>query len=175
MSKKLNLPDQIRVKRDQKLKGVVKRMPEWITPNFLAYLRFPLGALMLLIVYNQISHFLLICFFCWLLAKLIDSLDGTLARLRNKETWYGNILDAFSDRFVLLMLVYAAYTAFPLAWSLKWAAGFIILMFLADFIRYFNPRSFKENYKINTFWQYLEMGFRAVFTAAFFVQYIYLY
>ena len=175
MPKKLNLPDRSRVKRDKKLEPLVKRLPFWVTPNFLAYLRFPLGVFMFLLVYSRVGHFLLICFILWLLAKFIDSLDGTLARYRNKETWYGSILDGFSDRFVLLILVYAAYAAYPLAWSLKWAAWFIVFMFVTDFIRFFARKTFKENYKVNTFWQYLEMFFRAVFTAAFLGQYFYFY
>ncbi|MBU0731393.1 CDP-alcohol phosphatidyltransferase family protein [Patescibacteria group bacterium] len=175
MSKKLNLPDRSREKRDKMLEPVVKRLPHWVTPNFLAYMRFPLGLIMFLLVYNRAGHFLLICFIGWLLAKFIDSLDGTLARYRKIETWYGSILDAFSDRFVLLMLVYAAYTAYPLAWSLKWAAWFIGFMFVTDFIRFIARKTFKENYTVNTFWQYLEMVFRAVFAAAFLGQYIYFY
>ena len=175
MPKKLNFIDKSRIKRDEILNPIVKRLPEWLSPNLLAYSRFPIGLFMFWLVYNRISHFLLICFILWLLGKFIDCLDGGLARFRNKVTWYGSILDGFTDRFVLLALVYAGFSAFPLIWTLKWAAVFIIFMFATDFIRLIARKTFQENYIVNTFWQYLEMVFRAVFAAAFLGQYLYFY
>lgn len=175
MAKKPNLIDRSRARRDKFLEPVVRRAPRWITPDLLAYSRFPLGLIMFLIVHNRVGHYLLVCFFCWLLAKFVDSLDGTLARYRKASTWYGSILDAFSDRFVLLMLAYAAHAAYPLAWILEWAAWFIGFMFATDVIRLLARRTFQENYRVNTFWQYLEIAFRAVFAAAFLGQYLYFY
>ena len=175
MKKKQNYLDRSRIKRDKFFSPIIFRLPKWVTPNLLCYLRFILGFVMACLVYYRVSHFLLVCFFLWLLGKFIDCLDGGLARLKNQVTWNGKILDGFSDRFVLLMLVYAAFIAFPLAWILPWAMLFIMFMFLTDVIRLIIHKFYKESSQVDFFWQILEIISRAVFSAIFLGQYLYFY
>ncbi len=128
--------NSFRYKRDDLWKGFIKnRVPNFITPDFLVVSRFILAAFMCLMIYWSIDHLVLVLFFCWLFGKFLDTLDGSIARIKNKGTSYGKIIDGLSDLIVLLILAYGALLTFPLLTAIKWGIFIIILLVIIDFIR----------------------------------------
>ncbi|MFH1536351.1 MAG: CDP-alcohol phosphatidyltransferase family protein [Patescibacteria group bacterium] len=172
---KKNYLKRINKKRDNLFLPIIKALPKWVTPNILSSLRFPLGFIMFGLIIFQVKYFLLICFILWLFAKFIDCLDGGLARLKRQVTWNGGILDAFSDRFVLLMLVVAAIFAYPYAWILFWAMLTIIMMLFIDITKYSFPDYYQNKIRFNSFYNYYEFVFRGVYSAMFLIQYLLFY
>ena len=121
--------NKFRLKRDKIFLPLVKKLHKWVTDNFICYLKIPLAVGMSLIIYYRVEHFLLICFIAWLLGKLLDNVDGGIARYRKTSSFRGKMLDSFTDRFVLIVLVYAASVVYPEAWILYVAMVFMVFTF----------------------------------------------
>lgn len=67
------------------------------TPNHVSGLRFVLTLPLILLMWQ---HFYKPAGLLFLLAAILDALDGSMARLRNQETKFGAILDPTADKVV---------------------------------------------------------------------------
>ncbi|MBD3359529.1 MAG: hypothetical protein GF365_02375 [Candidatus Buchananbacteria bacterium] len=76
---------------------LVKILPKNLTPNHLSFVRlflcFPIILLMWLHFFKTTAIF-------FLLAAILDGLDGSMARMRNQESRLGAILDPAADKIV---------------------------------------------------------------------------
>lgn len=88
-------------------KTILFLIPSWLTPNLLSWVRIFLIPLILLFI--KINYWLgaLIIF---LIAALLDSLDGALARKRQQISQEGLIIDPLADKLliglILLLIIF---------------------------------------------------------------------
>jgi len=68
-----------------------------IKPNTITYLRFFFGLIIIYLAFNYVMKLALICF---ILFKIFDYVDGSIARLYNNKTFYGKFIDSSTDLFV---------------------------------------------------------------------------
>lgn len=82
---------------------IVKHFPDFITPNLLTWLRILLlPVIIILIVRDKFISALII----FIIAYTLDFLDGPLARVKNKVSTYGALLDPFADKLVFLPVLF---------------------------------------------------------------------
>jgi phosphatidylglycerophosphate synthase len=80
----------------------IKPLPKWITPNHLSFLRLMLA---LPIIVLTSSHFYKTAGIIFLVAAVLDAMDGSMARLRNQKTDIGELLDPTADKAVNFMVL----------------------------------------------------------------------
>jgi len=99
------------------------RIPSWISPDMLTY--FGLLGLMIsgISYYLAYQHwgFLILASIGMIINWLGDSLDGTLARVRNKQRpkygyYLDHLIDAFGISFFMIGISYSNIITQPLAW-----------------------------------------------------------
>ena len=93
-----------------------------VNPIAVSLLALPLALIYTFFVFQ---HDFLSAFFFALLAVLIDSFDGTVAREQSKATPFGNYIDAVIDKIVDFVLIGSFVVWFPVATIL--AVGFSFL------------------------------------------------
>jgi len=122
----------IRKNKDQLLVLLVKRIPDYITPNLLSYFRlFFTNILLYLLLRNSptiLGWGIIIYLFC----KILDLLDGSLARYRNQQTTIGEILDPLIDRLLNLVGLLILISTFH--WQALWVYWFINLFSIIIFL-----------------------------------------
>ncbi len=98
--------DKLKFAKDKQLAPLVNILPKWLLPNHITALR----SLILLIWFpfainyprlSQIAVFILIYF--------LDLLDGAMARLKDRETYFGEYFDHISDKFNTIALLFLLY------------------------------------------------------------------
>jgi cardiolipin synthase len=68
-----------------------------------------------IIVYSMVTDHWDLAFFLFLAAALSDTVDGTLARLRDEQTFLGASLDPIADKILLLSIFFTlAFVETPL-------------------------------------------------------------
>ena len=80
--------------KDRVLEQVCRLVPRWITPDSLTLAGFFLG-LLIPVCSSQGAHRAALC--VWLANRMLDGLDGTLARTRAATTHWGGYLDILCD------------------------------------------------------------------------------
>ncbi len=119
------------------LKWFAQRMPAWVNSDHLTLLGFVgmflVGLSYYLSRYNP--NFLVVAIFCFAINWFGDSLDGTLARHRNRQRprygfYVDHIVDAFGIAFVLAGFGLSGYM------SPSVAMGFLIAYFLVNIETY---------------------------------------
>jgi CDP-diacylglycerol--glycerol-3-phosphate 3-phosphatidyltransferase len=82
-------------------KTLFRIIPHSITPNFFTFLRFlMIPAVLYFLAINEFGLSLL----SFSIAALADSIDGSLARVRNQISSYGIMLDPMADKFLIVLL-----------------------------------------------------------------------
>lgn len=128
------------------LQWLVKRLPIWVTPDHLSILG------LLAMLFGGVSYyfsrenilFLHLVNFCLALNWFGDSLDGTLARYRNKQRpKYGFYVDHMIDTFGTLFLVVGLITSGFM--SERVALGVLIVYFMLSI------NSYLAAYSLNVF------------------------
>ncbi|MCX6745133.1 MAG: CDP-alcohol phosphatidyltransferase family protein [Candidatus Parcubacteria bacterium] len=76
---------------------LIKITPKSITPNHLSLIRMLLALPIILLIF---LHFFKVAGAFFLVAAILDGLDGALARYRNQETKLGAIIDPTADKAV---------------------------------------------------------------------------
>jgi len=84
-------------KHDYLFLPLIKILPQWITPNHLSALRL---CLFLPLILLMLLHFFKTVAVLFILAAILDGLDGSMARIRNQESKLGAILDPTADKVV---------------------------------------------------------------------------
>jgi phosphatidylglycerophosphate synthase len=115
------------------LKWLAERMPAWVNSDHLTLLGF-LGMFLVGMSYylaRSNPNFLLVAIVCFAINWFGDSLDGTLARHRNRQRprygfYVDHIVDAFGILFVLVGFGLSGYM------SPSIAMGFLIAYFLVN-------------------------------------------
>jgi phosphatidylglycerophosphate synthase len=126
----------IRGRKDKALVGILKRIPFFITPNLLVYLRFLLSLFLLWLFINQASGIFGWLFGIYIFCKIIDLFDGSLARFRGQASAYGELIDPVSDRLLNIMSLAILFSLWPLfAFQFYFCVNLIaITMFIFDYL-----------------------------------------
>jgi CDP-diacylglycerol--glycerol-3-phosphate 3-phosphatidyltransferase len=112
---------------------VLARTP--LTPNALSWAGFvlALGAAALVVTGYPLYAGIVV-----LVAGFFDILDGALARLTQRVTPFGAVLDATLDRLseaVILLAIMAVYALQPLLWGVLLTGAVVVLSQLVSYIR----------------------------------------
>ncbi|MFH1597451.1 MAG: CDP-alcohol phosphatidyltransferase family protein [Patescibacteria group bacterium] len=83
----------------QKLSG---NFPNWISPNLVTVVR---GLLAWPIIYFLLKENYLVAVILLIPAFLLDALDGPLARVKNKVTFFGKLADPVADKILFVPVV----------------------------------------------------------------------
>ena len=93
----------LRKLKDRALDAVARELGERVTPNFCSLLSLAAGLIAVMAAFRQ-SYIAALAL--WLLNRLLDGLDGSLARVHGRQTDFGGYLDILFD-----FVVYAALPA----------------------------------------------------------------
>lgn len=129
---------------------IAPRLPRWITPDMLTYiglLAMALAGLSYYLVKHNNLYLLLACL-GYVLNWFGDSLDGTLARVRNQQRpkygyYLDHLVDAFGVAFMIFGLAYSGLISQPFVWLV------LSLFFIASINTYLATNSvqvFKISY-----------------------------
>lgn len=97
-------------------------LPLSFTPNHVSYLRLIICIpIYQLLIMHKFHHATAL----FLLAALMDGLDGAMARIRDQETESGKVLDPLADK-VLNITSYLAFWSYVKSGNYPWLTGFIV-------------------------------------------------
>ena len=94
----------------------------FVTPNRLSLLSIPFAILSAFFLSHSDFAF---GFVFALFSFFLDALDGALAKLRKKQTVFGNYLDAVSDRIVEAFIFFGLAFSFPFESAFAYALSFL--------------------------------------------------
>lgn len=123
---------------------IAPRLPRWVTPDMLTY--FGLAAMALVgLSYYLVKHsnfYLILASIGYVLNWFGDSLDGTLARVRNQQRpkygyYLDHLVDAFGVAFMIFGLAYSHLVSQPFVWLV------LSLFFIASINTYLATNSVK--------------------------------
>jgi cardiolipin synthase len=98
-------------KKEQIAQKIVKHFPAFITPNLLTLLRF---SLLPLIIYLIVTGRYALALALFIIAFILDLLDGPLARQRQQTTEFGALLDPLADKMLFLTVLFlVTYQTLP--------------------------------------------------------------
>ena len=101
--------------RDKALFHIIKRYwPKSVTPNHLTIARIGIGAVLFIILfyYRNTNTALIVSLFC--IGALTDLFDGSVARILDKKTKLGAVLDSVADRILIIPIgVYSLLGYYP--------------------------------------------------------------
>ncbi|MCK5672650.1 MAG: CDP-alcohol phosphatidyltransferase family protein, partial [Spirochaetales bacterium] len=101
-------------------------LSRYITPNQITLIAFSFGLLScVLIIFN--NFYLALVF--WILNRIIDGLDGTVARISKKQTDWGGYLD--------IMLDFIIYALIPISFAIVINSGIFIYISLSIMLAIF--------------------------------------
>ena len=81
---------------------IIKLIPSFVKPNHLTILRI---ILLIPFVYLLLNDYYILALLVFIFAIITDSLDGSLARLRNQKSTLGMILDPIADRLLYITTI----------------------------------------------------------------------
>ncbi len=110
---------------------LLRIVPYWFKPNFFTYLRFALTPVVLYFLWRQDF---LTAFIIFILAALCDSIDGSLARVRNQITFSGSSLDPIADRLLVALSALALAYFYPYAFLLLIVIALDLVALLVAFL-----------------------------------------
>jgi phosphatidylglycerophosphate synthase len=115
---------------------MLKRLPKWITPNRLTGARIFLTPFIILILILNFSQYpwYYVAFTLYVIAVILDILDGDLARLRNEVTLLGKILDPLADKLLNIPIFFILISWFGNNFCWLYLLEIIIVLEIALFI-----------------------------------------
>lgn len=123
---------------------IAPRLPRWVSPDMMTYLGLLAMAFVGLCYYltSRSNFFLILAGIGYVLNWLGDSLDGTLARVRNQQRprygyYLDHLVDAFGVAFMIFGLAYSGLISQPFVWLV------LSLFFIASINTYLATNSVK--------------------------------
>jgi phosphatidylglycerophosphate synthase len=128
---------------------IAPRLPRWVTPDMLTFLGLLAMVGVGLSYYFAMSHwlFLVVASVGFVINWFGDSLDGTLARVRNQQRpkygyYLDHLVDAFGVSFMIFGLAYSGLVSQPFVWL-------VLALFFITSINTYLATSSVEVFKIS--------------------------
>ena len=102
----------LRPVKEKLLFPFAKRIGKLLSPNQITVIAFLFGLMCIALII--LKHPLVALSF-WLINRIIDGLDGTVARISNKQTDWGGYID--------IMLDFVIYAAIPICFTVSYGKG----------------------------------------------------
>lgn len=127
---------KIVTRKDFLFNGIYKKIPLFITPNSLVYLRIFLALILFLLFIKNINNIIIWTAGIYIICKIFDILDGGLARYRNKITLIGQVFDPISDKLLNLLIMTILIFTYQLSalWIYVFVCLTIIILVFYDLI-----------------------------------------
>lgn len=127
----------------------LKITPDWITPNMLSVLR--------LIMIPIIISYLALGFYksalaLFVLAALLDALDGILARGRQQISDLGLILDPLADKLLIITIIGFLLLSYPFKLLIIYVFVFDFLILLAGAVKVSQPKTEAAPIRASNLW-----------------------
>ena len=101
-----------------------------VTPNIVTATSLGIGIIAVIILYYNISlSSCIVAAILFLIAYILDCLDGNMARKYNQVTVFGDYFDHISDLVKLIGIIYIVLTKLPLKSKFVFLISFSILQF----------------------------------------------
>lgn len=98
----------------------------YLSPNQISVIAFFSGLISCFLIFSRLIYPALIF---WLLNRIIDGLDGTVARISNRQTDWGGYLD--------IMLDFVIYALIPISFTLVYSSAYYSYLFLSIMLAVF--------------------------------------
>lgn len=108
---------------------ILRIVPDWITPNIISVLRL---AMIPLIVAYMAMGFYKTALLMFIIAALLDTLDGTLARARQQISDWGMILDPLADKLLIMTIIAFLLMLYPFKLLIIYVFVFDLLILLVS-------------------------------------------
>lgn len=109
--------DKLRINKDKKFIPLINLLPEWLTPNDITIIR-----TIILIIWLPFAIFKpsIIQVAVFLIIYFMDLLDGAIARIKQRTTYFGGYLDHISDKFsnIAMLIVFYGLTDYRFSFLL---------------------------------------------------------
>jgi len=127
--------DKFKFGKDRIFKPLVNVLPRQLLPNHITLFRFVIALIWLPFALLRPTPAQIIIFF---VVYFFDLLDGALARLRNRVTYFGEHFDIFSDQInhIALFVTISGLTHYQFT-ALKFLVGWESLLTLFIVVKYF--------------------------------------
>ncbi len=124
----------IRKNKDQLFKNFIKKIPSLITPDLLVYLRIFLTLFLTLLFFKKVSAIFSWLVIIYVICKIFDFFDGSIARYRGQLTFFGEIFDPLSDRLLNLIALVIIISLWQLdsLWVYFFVNLAVIIMIILD-------------------------------------------
>lgn len=139
----------IRKNKDAILRRMVSKFPSFITPDLLVYLRIFLTLFLTLLFFKKVSAIFSWLVIIYVICKIFDFFDGSIARYRGQLTFFGEIFDPLSDRLLNLIALVIIISLWHLnsLWLYFFTNLAVIIMIVLDlFFSLLNLFSFRFVY-----------------------------
>jgi len=116
----------LRPVKEKLMLPTAKILSKYVTPNQITIFAFAFGLLSCVLI---IFHNFYLALVFWLLNRIIDGLDGTVARISKRQTNWGGYLD--------IMLDFVIYAFIPISFTIVFNSGSFIYMSLSIMLAIF--------------------------------------
>ena len=133
-----NIHNYLRFRKDNSLKFLVKRLPDKITPNQITLFRLVITLIWLPFAILHPSFWQIILFF---IIYFFDLLDGAVARIKNKVTYFGEHFDLWADyvNHIILVILIMQLTFYKLV-SLNFFIAWDLILSMVIVLEYFSKK-----------------------------------
>jgi len=149
---------------------IIKFIPLEVEPNHITILRIFFIPLVLYYLSVQLYGWALVYF---LIASLLDSLDGALARVRNKITALGLVLDPVSDKLLVILTLSFLIFNYPYPWLFVFAVLFDLPLLLGGLLFLFKMKNGLKEVTPANWWGKIKMVLQVLAVLAVFLYLIY--
>lgn len=113
-------------------KTVLPLFPKRVLPNHITVSRFVLTPLVAILMFYE--HYS-IGLFAFLLVAFTDTIDGSMARVRNQITEWGEIYDPLADKILIGSMVFIIVLRYIDLWTALFIIGLEIIIVITAWIR----------------------------------------
>ncbi len=136
----------LRAQKDRLMLPIAEQMFGSIHPNIVSFVALGVGLLSAgAIVYHEFGIALIL----WLLNRVLDGLDGVVARAHHKQSDFGGYLDLLLDFVVYLAIPVALLVALPTNANL-WAGITLLSIYVLNLLSWTTLSAIIEKHQIQT-------------------------
>ncbi|MCB0083783.1 MAG: CDP-alcohol phosphatidyltransferase family protein [Caldilineaceae bacterium] len=136
----------LREQKDKLMLPVAEQLFSAIHPNVLSFIALGIGLLSAAAIWQQ-AYWAGLGF--WILNRVIDGLDGLVARVHHKQSDFGGFLDLLLDFVIYLAIPLALTAANPAALNM-WACLVLLSSYIINLLSWTTLSALLEKHKLQT-------------------------